>query len=237
MTEPSNRTISEAAQRRRESRVRSRAGYADRLRERLARIENGDDPYLDRYTSLRLDRSPIEIQNEDDLGAVIARLRKAQGATQQDLADALNVSQSTITDWERGKTRPRRRLFERITNILGEEIIPYLVNNSKLNANDEYAKSLVGALSSESFLSLSNSDRFSLFVVRLDYEMRSREIVFQPIDLAIAAFRIWSDVCSPASRILPEHIEDELIERLNDEIDWMEHAIRRQKAHAQDRSE
>ncbi|NVN44396.1 helix-turn-helix transcriptional regulator [Asaia siamensis] len=234
MIESPNRKISEAARRNRETKRLWRKEYAARLRERLAQVESGEDLDLDRDTSLKIDQSYSGTSPREDLGSAIARLRKAQGATQQDLAEALNVSQSTITDWERGKTRPRRRVGDKLARILGDEIRLYLTDINKFSIAEDHIITKNGNEDTADFLSLSNIDRFSLFVFRLDFEIRKRVSVFQPADLAIAAFRIWSTVCSPDSRIRPANIEGELIERIADELDWWERTMKAQGADGHD---
>ena len=46
--------------------------------------------------------------SKHDVGKNIARIRKAQGMRQIDLAEALGVSRNTVVEWETGVTYPRR---------------------------------------------------------------------------------------------------------------------------------
>lgn len=48
--------------------------------------------------------------------------REKSGMTQQDLATALDVDQSTVSLWEIGKTRPRAKLLPKIAKLLGVTI-------------------------------------------------------------------------------------------------------------------
>lgn len=45
--------------------------------------------------------------------------REAAGLTQQELATALGVDQSTVCLWETGKTQPRAKLLPQIADLLG----------------------------------------------------------------------------------------------------------------------
>ena len=53
---------------------------------------------------------------------IIRDLRKQKGITQEQLATALNVSQSTITSWENGKRRPDISLLPSIAAYFGVSI-------------------------------------------------------------------------------------------------------------------
>ena len=45
--------------------------------------------------------------------------RKAAGFTQNDLAEALGVGQSTVAMWETGQAYPRAALLPKIAQVLG----------------------------------------------------------------------------------------------------------------------
>ena len=53
------------------------------------------------------------------MGAFIAALRKANGMTQQDLADRLNVSNKAVSRWERDECAPDISLIPALAEILG----------------------------------------------------------------------------------------------------------------------
>jgi len=53
------------------------------------------------------------------IGKFIAVLRKAKGMTQKDLGDLLNVSDKTVSRWERDETMPDISLFPILAQILG----------------------------------------------------------------------------------------------------------------------
>lgn len=45
--------------------------------------------------------------------------REKRGITQQDIAVALDIDQSTVSLWESGKTSPRAKLLPKLAQILG----------------------------------------------------------------------------------------------------------------------
>ena len=47
------------------------------------------------------------------------KAREKSGLTQQELATALGVDQSTVCLWETGKTQPRAKLLPQVADILG----------------------------------------------------------------------------------------------------------------------
>ena len=53
------------------------------------------------------------------LGATVARVRREQGLTQEDLAGISEVQRSYIADIERGVRNPTVRVLSRIANALG----------------------------------------------------------------------------------------------------------------------
>lgn len=54
-------------------------------------------------------------------------LRKEKGMTQIELATALGVSSGTIAMWETGKRKPSFEMFEKLTQVLINESIIFLV--------------------------------------------------------------------------------------------------------------
>lgn len=55
------------------------------------------------------------------MGDKIRALREARGLSQNDLAEALGINQSTVSNWERGKIEPTLFNVRRLANILGVE--------------------------------------------------------------------------------------------------------------------
>lgn len=71
-------------------------------------------------TSLGLASDTVRMAERDPhiIGARIARRRHQLGMTQVELAAALGVSPSSVADWERGASYPRRKLGK-VEQILG----------------------------------------------------------------------------------------------------------------------
>jgi transcriptional regulator with XRE-family HTH domain len=53
------------------------------------------------------------------LGSIISQARAQAGLSQRDLADALGIAQSSVSQWERGATTPTLAIFHRMVAILG----------------------------------------------------------------------------------------------------------------------
>ena len=53
------------------------------------------------------------------IGQFIAVLRKANGMTQQELADKLNVSNKAVSRWERDESAPDITLIPALAEVLG----------------------------------------------------------------------------------------------------------------------
>ncbi len=57
--------------------------------------------------------------NQEKIGKFIAKIRKENKLTQQDLAEKLGVSDRTIGNWENGRNLPDLSLFKPLCNELG----------------------------------------------------------------------------------------------------------------------
>lgn len=68
------------------------------------------------------------------VGKLIFSLRKEKDMTQKQVADLLNVSDKTISKWERGLGCPDVSLLNELANVLGINIDNLLMGN--LNIND-----------------------------------------------------------------------------------------------------
>lgn len=60
------------------------------------------------------------------LGISMARARAARGMTQNDLAEKLLVSQNTVSDWENDRSKPRRKLWADVKELLGIDIEEFI---------------------------------------------------------------------------------------------------------------
>jgi transcriptional regulator with XRE-family HTH domain/desulfoferrodoxin (superoxide reductase-like protein) len=56
------------------------------------------------------------------VGKLILHLRKEQGLTQKNIADALNISNKTVSKWERGFGCPDVSLLADLSGVLGADI-------------------------------------------------------------------------------------------------------------------
>lgn len=60
--------------------------------------------------------------NQQKIGRFISECRKQKGLTQAQLAEALGVSDKTISRWENGKTMPDLSIYEPLCEILDIQI-------------------------------------------------------------------------------------------------------------------
>ena len=63
------------------------------------------------------------------VGALILSLRKEKNMTQKEIADRMNISDKTISKWERGMGCPDVTLLGDLSNILGVNIEKILLGN------------------------------------------------------------------------------------------------------------
>lgn len=81
--------------------------------------------------------------DQEKIGVFISTLRKEQGMTQQQLADAIGVSNKTISKWECGKGMPELALIVPLCHILKISINEFLSGEHLLeNGYTEKLKSI-----------------------------------------------------------------------------------------------
>lgn len=68
------------------------------------------------------------------IGSLILKLRKEKGLTQKQLAEQMNLSDRTISKWERGQGCPDISLLQHLSSLLGVNIEHIL--DGELTAND-----------------------------------------------------------------------------------------------------
>ena len=73
--------------------------------------------------------------NNENTGKLILRLRKESNMTQKQLADAMNISDKTISKWERGLGLPDVSLLRELSEILGVNVERLL--SGDLNPDDK----------------------------------------------------------------------------------------------------
>ncbi|MDE6724989.1 MAG: helix-turn-helix domain-containing protein, partial [Ruminiclostridium sp.] len=87
------------------------------------------------------------VMSRNSIGQFIAALRRANGMTQQDVADRLNVSNKAVSRWERDECAPDISLIPAIAemfNVTCDEILkgqriidPYAVYGNKEDSEEE----------------------------------------------------------------------------------------------------
>lgn len=70
------------------------------------------------------------------VGKLILQLRKEKGLTQKNVADALNISNKTISKWECGMGCPDASLWSELSSILGADIQKMLEGELNPNSPD-----------------------------------------------------------------------------------------------------
>lgn len=70
------------------------------------------------------------------VGRLICTLRKERGMTQQNIADALSISNKTVSKWERGMGCPDLSLLPGLSDLLGVDIQKLLEGDRKPNPVD-----------------------------------------------------------------------------------------------------
>lgn len=70
------------------------------------------------------------------VGRLILSLRKEKMMTQKQLADAMNISDKTISKWERGLGCPDVSLLGELSNVLGVNIEKILLGELETNDSD-----------------------------------------------------------------------------------------------------
>ena len=68
---------------------------------------------------------------------VLKHLRKERGLTQTELAERLNVSQSTIASWENGKRRPDLDFMPTLADFYGVSV-DEIMGREELSIDDAY---------------------------------------------------------------------------------------------------
>ena len=74
--------------------------------------------------------------NNENTGKLILRLRKESNMTQKQLADAMNISDKTISKWERGLGLPDVSLLRELSEILGINVERLLSGELKAEDRD-----------------------------------------------------------------------------------------------------
>lgn len=80
----------------------------------------------------------MEVANMDcsKVGKLILNLRKEKGLTQKQLADAMNISDKTISKWERGLGCPDVSLLHELSKVLNVNVEKILLGDLDPNSTD-----------------------------------------------------------------------------------------------------
>ena len=77
--------------------------------------------------------------SQEKTGKFIAECRKEKGLTQRQLAEALNLSDKTISKWETGNGTPDSSIMERLCELLGIDVNE-LLSGERLSADSYHGK-------------------------------------------------------------------------------------------------
>ena len=70
------------------------------------------------------------------LGEKLSLLRKQNGLSQEELAERIGVSKSTLSRWENGKSEPRGDEFKRLRDTIGPEYLSDELITDKFSTKD-----------------------------------------------------------------------------------------------------
>lgn len=133
----------------------------------------------------------------------LARIKA--GLKQQDLAEKLGVSQSTITAWETGKTRPPVRYWQSIEYVISAGIYDALTQDTGFISNtrsgyrgtQDFENPLRhGRSDSAPFIDLAPQYQFAALFERVFQATRNLKRDVNTLELVSKAFSIWMKVTS-----------------------------------------
>jgi DNA-binding XRE family transcriptional regulator/desulfoferrodoxin (superoxide reductase-like protein) len=87
-------------------------------------------------TNRKTGKGMVSIMDCKMVGRLICGLRKEKGLTQKQLADAMNISDRTVSKWERGNGCPDVSLLGELSEALGVNIEKILLGNLEPNDTD-----------------------------------------------------------------------------------------------------
>lgn len=137
----------------------------------------------------------------------IHEARKAKGWTQEQLADELGVSQSTITDWERGRTFPRYKNLFQLSKALEIKIKEEIETDMKVMSK----KTKKDTLKKMEFQNLSKGKQLELFIDRFTHltinKCNALGISFPIQKFTQEAMRMWMHINDPIRGMGADSIE------------------------------
>lgn len=84
--------------------------------------QNKNPPGTAKFRALDGDEPPAPKKVSQDVRMAIQKARCAKKMTQKELANRLNLSASTINEYESGKAIPNRQILSRIGRALGVKL-------------------------------------------------------------------------------------------------------------------
>lgn len=84
--------------------------------------------------------------NQEKIGLFIAKLRKENNMTQQDLAEKLGVSDRTVGNWENGRNLPDVSLFKPLCNLLNITVNDLISGERVDNNQEKFEENLINTI-------------------------------------------------------------------------------------------
>lgn len=78
--------------------------------------------------------------NQQDIGLFIARKRRVQNLTQEQLAEKIGVSNKTVSKWETGKSMPDYSVIELLCKVLHVSVSELIAGKEKENDSSTSAR-------------------------------------------------------------------------------------------------
>lgn len=92
------------------------------------------------YAILNMEVCKLGINEYIKIGSRIKELRKSKGFTQREMADMLNLSYSTYSNYENNHREPKIEIIEKAAEILGVTIIYLIGHDSSSKLEKDYYK-------------------------------------------------------------------------------------------------
>ena len=169
----------------------------------------------------------------------LRQARTSLDLTQAQLAEMLNVSQSTVTDWETGKTKPRPHLWLQLEAKLGLELVAELVKDTNLAKGTTVARKVAlrtllplhlytkenfesgvnEGVMSVPFIELTPSQQFEVFYERLLEAAQQVGVDARPAGIAGIAYERWEAQRSRSSSTMFESNLEMEVARFREQLE------------------
>ena len=132
--------------------------------------------------------------------------RKRKGFTQARVASELNVSQGTVTDWERGKNKPRAELWTPIAMLLN-------IDFSKLLLTKEQRYLIRSSLHRYGeFLEQTSEEQYEVMLFLYEEALTHQGVVLPPVFFALVFHKMWGEATNAS--IPPSQHEARMLEAI-----------------------